>query len=432
MNSWHREIISIVLILLATIAIGSYTGLFWQLLYLTLLVILIRQIYQINRLVEWLRAGGTAEYPKCKGIWEEVYYHLYRIKKADKRRKRKLSKMVDQFRKSTAALPDAAVVLGGNDEIEWSNKAARQVLGLQKRDKGMRILNLIRHPEFNQYLKSKDTDKTTVTMPSPVDENMILEYRVVPYGGGLRLLLAHDVTQLKRMERMRKDFVANVSHELRTPLTVLKGYLETITDMGADNSGLLTNSLQQMLAQTERMQHLTDDLLLLARLETQSKKMHNVNIPELLQQLCQEMNNLHSSEGRIQLAVDSNTRISGSDQELRSAFTNLLENALKYSEQNSVVKVRWYRDQDSVKLDVEDQGQGIAAGEIHRITERFYRVDAKRNGKTSGTGLGLAIVKHILARHDAELKITSIPGKGSCFSCVFPSKQVIQETAGSR
>ncbi|MDD1642270.1 MAG: phosphate regulon sensor histidine kinase PhoR [Methylococcaceae bacterium] len=419
MGVWQKEINTVLLLLLATVIVGGITGLFLPLLFLLMLGIIMRQVVHISRFEKWISTGGRRKYPKTTGIWEEIYYHVYRIKKNEKRRKKKLSKMLDQFRQSTEALPDAAVVLGAHDEIEWANKAAREVLGLQQSDKGQRIPNLIRFPEFIRYLKSANY-KEAVTLPSPVDNRITLEVRIVPYGAGLRLLLAQDVTQLKKMERMRKDFVANVSHELRTPLTVLKGYLETLQDLDDRHSPLLTNSFQQMQGQTERMQHLVDDLLLLTRLETQQKKSQCVDVPALLSQICKEGDTLENASKRIKLTLETAVHIVGEEQELRSAFTNLLGNALKYSPEDSVVKVRWYQNQESIVLAVEDQGEGIAKADIPRVTERFYRVETKRLKKVNGTGLGLAIVKHVLMRHDAHLNITSELGKGSCFSCHFP------------
>jgi len=424
MGVWQRELISGLLLFLAVSIVGGMTGLFMPLALSMTLAILVRQLFQINRFEKWIRSGGGAKYPKTSGIWEEIYYHVYRIKKNEKKRKKKLGKMVDQFRQSTEALPDAAVVLGVNDEIEWANKAAREVFGLQQSDKGQRIPNLIRFPEFIRYLKSGDYNEPVI-LPSPVNHRITLAVRIIPYGAGLRLLLAQDVTQLKKMERMRKDFVANVSHELRTPLTVLKGYLETLQDMDDGESPLLTTSFQQMKGQTERMQHLVDDLLLLTRLETQQKKTECVNIPALLIQICKEAERLHGSvPNRIELSLEADAHIVGEEQELRSAFTNLLGNALKYSPEDSMVKVRWYRTKDDIVLNVEDRGEGIAAADIPRVTERFYRSEVKRAKKVGGTGLGLAIVKHVLMRHDAKLNIVSELGKGSCFGCHFPLKRI--------
>ncbi|WP_333873775.1 phosphate regulon sensor histidine kinase PhoR [Methylobacter sp.] len=424
MGIWQRELITALLLFLAVLIVGGMTGLIMPLTLLLTLGILMRQLFQISRFEKWIRAGGRAKYPKTTGIWEEIYYHVYRIKKNEKKRKKKLGKMVDQFRQSTEALPDAAIVLGANDEIEWANKAAREVFGLQQSDKGQRIPNLIRFPEFIHYLKSGNYNEAVI-LPSPVNHRITLAVRIITYGAGLRLLLAQDVTELKRMERMRKDFVANVSHELRTPLTVLKGYLETLQDMDDRESPLLTTSFQQMQGQTERMQHLVDDLLLLTRLETRQKKTECVNIPALLIQICKEAETLNGNiPARIELSLETDKHITGEEQELRSAFTNLLGNALKYSPENTVVKVRWYRSNDSIVLDVEDLGEGIAASDIPRVTERFYRSEVKRIKKVGGTGLGLAIVKHVLMRHDAKLNIDSELGKGSCFSCHFPLKRI--------
>jgi len=423
MGIWHREIITVFLLLLVTTVVGVMTKLFMPLLFLLMLAIIMRQVVQITRFEKWISTGGRGRAPKMSGIWEEIYYHIYRLKKNDKRRKKKLSKMINQFRQSTEALPDAAVVLGIHDEIDWANKAARDVFGLKASDKGQRIPNLIRFPEFIQYLKAEDY-RECVILPSPVDHHMTLQVRIVPYGAGLRLLLAQDVTQLKKMERMRKDFVANVSHELRTPLTVLKGYLETLQDLDDEQSPLLTTSFQQMQGQTERMQHLVDDLLLLTRLETQQKKSQCVDVPELLSQICKEGDALENAERRIQLTLESTAHIMGDEQELRSAFTNLLGNALKYSPGDSVVKVRWYQTKTAIILVVDDQGEGIEKANIPKITERFYRVETKRLKKVNGTGLGLAIVKHVLMRHDADLIITSKIGEGSSFCCRFPTARI--------
>ena len=426
MGMWIKEIKTILLFLLVITIIGSFTKLFWPLLFLLLIAIIARQVVQISRFEAWISRGGSKKYPSSVGIWEDLYYHVYRIKKNEKRRKKKLSTMIDQFRQSTEALPDAAVVLGINNEIDWSNKAARKVLGLQVSDKGQRIPNLIRYPEFIRYLKSNNY-QTSVIIPSPVDHSIILDVRIVPYGAGLRLLLAQDITQLKKLERTRKDFVANVSHELRTPLTVLKGYLETLQDLDDNQSPLLTNSFLQMQGQTERMQHLVDDLLLLTRLETQQKKLHCVDIPALLSQICKEGDDLESDTRRIELTLESSAHIMGEEQELRSAFTNLLGNALKYSPDDSIVKLHWFQDANDLVLAITDKGEGIPKADVSRVTERFYRSEVKRVKKVTGTGLGLAIVKHVLMRHDAHLKINSELGKGSCFSCHFPISRICKQ-----
>ena len=221
---------------------------------------------------------------------------------------------------------------------------------------------------------------------------------------------------------MRTDFVANVSHELRTPLTVLKGYVETLQEM-ENLPENYARSFASMATQTERMQNLIDDLLLLARLETKEKHAVCVDMPNLLKQICKESDLLETDERRIELNVTTSSNLYGDWHELQSAFTNLLVNALKYSPASSPVKVGWHQNLDgSLYLEVEDFGEGISATDIPRITERFYRAEVKRKQKIAGTGLGLAIVKHVLMRHDAKLEIDSQLGKGSRFRCVFSAR----------
>ena len=424
MDAWSKQIYVAILLLLVVSAIGKVTGLFVPLLILALVGMLVWQDIQIRRFEKWISNGGRGKYPKVTGVWENIYYQVYLLKKKEKRRKKKLGKIIEQFRKSTDALPDAAIVLGKNDEIEWANTAAKNVLGLQASDRGQRIPNLIRLPIFVRYLKAGKFDGS-ILMPSPTNSQIILAVRVVTYGAGLRLLIAQDVTQLRRMEQMRKDFVANVSHELRTPLTVLKGYLETLEELHEPQHPLLTHSLHEMHDQTDRMQYLVDDLLLLSNLETQPKKTQCVDVPKLLGKICKECESLNDSGGRVELNLETKAHLFGDEHELRSAFSNLLGNALKYSPLESAVTINWRETQQNLILDIIDRGEGISQAEIPRITERFYRVDVKRSNKVAGTGLGLAIVKHVLLRHDGQLVITSEPNQGSTFSCHFPLEKKV-------
>jgi two-component system, OmpR family, phosphate regulon sensor histidine kinase PhoR len=423
MDAWKKELGITLLLLMTVVIVGILTRLFFPLLFMLLIGMIVWLVLQVSQFEKWISNGGRGNYPKVNGIWGNIYYQVYLIKKSEKKRKKKLGKIIDQFRKSTDALPDAAIVLGKNDEIEWANTAAKKVLGLQSSDRGQRIPNLIRLPIFVRYLKAGNfTD--SILMPSPTNSQIILAVRIVSYGAGLRLLIAQDVTQLRKMEQMRKDFVANVSHELRTPLTVLKGYLETLEELDEPLHPLLTHSLHEMHDQTERMQYLIDDLLLLSNLETQPKKTKCVDVPKLLIKICKECESLNDSGGRVELNLETNANINGDEHELRSAFSNLLGNALKYSPLETVVKLYWRQTAQDLVLDVVDQGEGISETEIPRITERFYRVDIKRTDKVAGTGLGLAIVKHVLLRHDARLVITSEPNTGSTFSCHFPIRKM--------
>lgn len=398
----------------------------WTLgLWLCLLVYLLRHLFHINRLLEWLREGRPSELPRGSGLWEEVYYLIHRLQRRNKRRKKQLLRILEQFRTATAALPDATVVLGSQDQIDWFNHAAERLLGLRRNDVGHTISGLLRYPRFTHYLKHGDYT-TTVDIPSPVSNHLQLEIRIVPYGEDLRLLIAHDVTQLHFMERVRSDFVANVSHELRTPLTVLKGYLETI----AENNELpvsYTKIFQRMEEQTVRMQNLIDGLLSLTRLESSLQPVwqQTVDVPILLSLIIEELKVLYEKRPFLQLILESHAHVLGSEQELRSAFSNLIANAIKYCPTEGQIVILWRDEAEGARLDIQDTGPGIAPEHIPRLTERFYRVETEK-GK-SGFGLGLAIVKHVLARHSAELHIVSIVQQGSCFSACFPAKQVVRK-----
>jgi two-component system phosphate regulon sensor histidine kinase PhoR len=228
---------------------------------------------------------------------------------------------------------------------------------------------------------------------------------------------------------MRKDFVANVSHELRTPLTVIAGYLETLLDNVEEVNPRWRRALQQMQQQASRMQNLLNDLLLLARLETSDDPAETqpVAVDQLLQSIKSDAQALSGARRhRLQLQADPHLKLKGSEAELRSAFSNLIFNAIKYSPDESEISIRWWSDEQGAHLAVQDSGIGIEAKHLPRLTERFYRVDSSRASHTGGTGLGLAIVKHVLLRHRGRLDISSTPGKGSTFTCHFPASQAVR------
>jgi len=424
---WRKELAYLILFIIIAAVLSYFVGYFMHMLVLILISALIHQALLVSKLEAWLGRGAPGKVPVGSGIWGDIFYHFFRIKKAEKKRKKTLGGIIDKFRKSTDVLPDAAIVIGQNDEIEWSNKLAKLVLGIKKSDRGQRVDNLIRSPEFSSFLKNSDNKKRTFSMLSPVDANIILQFKMVEYGVSQRLIIAQDITQQRNMELMRKNFVDNVSHELRTPLTVLKGYLETLHDMDDGHSKMLTQSIDQMNGQTERMQYLVDDLLLLARLETKKNKNECINVPELIRKICLESNIIGSNQNRIHLNIETETCIHGVEHDLRSAFTNLIINALKYSKQNKDIQVFWKSHEGRMIFDVVDSGEGISESEIPKITKRFYRVDVKRSKKMSGTGLGLAIVKHVLLGHHARLEITSKLGEGSRFRCVFPQSTICED-----
>ncbi len=391
-----------------------------------LLAYLIRHLYYCVHLLAWLR-NQFNELPDGNGIWSEIFHHHRLLKRRHRRRKRRLAKILKRFQQATSALPDATVVLTKEFTIEWFNKAAARLLGLGKRDTGLRIDNLIRSPQFVEYLEKRRFSRP-LTLTAPKNERIQLEIRIVSYASDRYLLVARDITQLHLLERQRRDFVAHVSHELRTPLTVLKGYLETLTD----SSDAVTSAYQPMLMHMDeqilRLQYLVDDLLYLSRLETTQEhpgRHRPVDIAALVQDICKEATHVQERHASLEVKVAPNAKLLGNEQELRSAFTNLIVNAIKYTPETGRIKIRWQADASGGRLEVSDTGRGIPAEHLLRVTERFYRVPGSDSTNPTGTGLGLAIVKHVLNRHDGQLEIQSQVGQGSMFRCRFPPERVV-------
>lgn len=417
------------------VAAATVTGIMFGHLLLALLVALsgyiLWHLTHLYRLLQWLQ-GAKVGYPEnASGVWEDIFHYLYRLQKRNRKSKKRLAKMLRRFQQSTNALPDATVVLDSNNIIEVWNDAATRLLGLKyPADSGQPVTNFMRHPDFRQFLEQGNPDGR-IQLPSPADENITLMVRVVPYGNNQRLLVLRDITHLRRLEQIRQDFIANVSHELRTPLTVIAGYLEALQDEKDETIRPLLPAINAMQKQSVRMQSIVSDLLLLSRLETEQKNSmeHEVSVPALLTIVCEDAQLLSDGRHHFVIEIDPVLWVRGNRDELHSAFSNLLFNAVRYTPDGGEIQLRWYAHEGDARLEVKDSGIGIAPGHIPRLTERFYRVDVGRSRDTGGTGLGLAIVKHVLLRHGASLSIESELGKGSCFVCTFPRQRVITRDA---
>jgi two-component system phosphate regulon sensor histidine kinase PhoR len=308
----------------------------------------------------------------------------------------------------------------------WFNDAARNLLDFKPtQDIGQRIDNLIRHPTFAAFLARGGLGHLDI--PSPRDHLITISIRIIPYGDEQRLLIARDISERQRLEQMRRDFVGNVSHELRTPLTVVAGFLENMVDTDEACANQWGKSLQLMRQQTIRMQSLVEDLLLLSRLENDSYQPSRevVEVCAMVAAMCDDARLLSGEKNQvIDLECDEELALYGAEQELYSAFNNLVTNAVRYTPAGGRIRIRWYSDESGAHFAVVDSGMGIAEENIPRVTERFYRVDPGRSRESGGTGLGLAIVKHVMQRHDAKLNIQSRVGRGSTFSCDFPHARV--------
>ncbi len=386
--------------------------------------------YQLLRLRAWLHSDRLdAPPPESHGFWGDVLDSLYHLQRRHQRARDRLQAVIDRVQESTAALKDAVVMLDRDGNLEWWNPAAETLLGLKSpHDTGQPATNLIRHPRFKEYVEQENY-REPLELPSPISDRLRLQFHFTRYGNREHLMLVRDVTRLHQLEQMRKDFVANVSHELRTPLTVIAGYLETLIDNAEGLPPRWQRPLQQMQQQAGRMQNLLNDLLLLAKLEATDYPSDNqpVRLDPLLRSIQGDAQALSADRAhRFTLEIEPGVDLKGSEAELRSAFSNLVFNAVKYTPDQGEIRIRWWADRQGAHLAVQDTGIGIEARHLPRLTERFYRVDSSRASATGGTGLGLAIVKHVLLRHRGRLDITSVPNHGSTFTCHFPPAQVVR------
>lgn len=376
---------------------------------------------QMHLMQTWLtRHEENLHPPESSGLWGDIFDRIYHMQRHHQQEKQELQAVVTRIQETTRALRDGVILLDQRGHLDFWNPAAQRLLGFHARDQGLSVINFIRHPRFVSYFEGGEYDDP-LELPSPRFNAKQLQFQITRFGKNERLIVVRDVTRIHNLEQMRQDFVANVSHELRTPLTVINGYLETLADH--NDKPAWDRPLQQMQQQTRRMALLINDLLLLSQLETTDSRLNlkRVALGPMLAIIRSEAMALGSEKSQqIILECEPDLYLSGNEKELHSAFSNLVFNAVKYTPEQGRILMSLRQEKDRLVFSVTDNGPGIEQKHLPRLTERFYRVDASRNSGTGGTGLGLAIVKHVLLRHDAELKISSEPGKGSTFTCEFP------------
>src|ERR1700733_6214986 len=409
------------------LVLGWLFGVVWIGLGVALALHLGWQLANLFRLEWWLRHRSFADPPDVGGVFGEIIAQIVRLHRRKRFHKQRFVQLMRQLQRSTAALPNGVVILNAQREIIWFNRMAARLLDLRRTaDLGLRIENLVRSPQFARYLEIRDFASPIVIRTTTGDDHY-LSLQVVPYGEGQQLLLASDVSRQMRLEAMRKDFVANASHELRSPLTVISGYLETLSqDPALDRD--LQGPVTEMRRQAERMTAIIRDLLELSRLEKTDEMLGGepIDIPPLLSMLKKDVVARAVHPRDIKIRIDSEAQLLGDEPEIHSAFSNLVDNAAKYTPAEGSIEMRWWVDDEGGHFSVTDTGMGIPPEHIPRLTERFYRVDAGRSRSTGGSGLGLAIVKHVLQRHGATLEGKSTLGAGSPFPCHFPPERIAQ------
>lgn len=391
-----------------------------------LLLLIVHHWHQLTRLDSWLQNRDSA-LPYGSGKWGDVFSRLARLVREQNEQEQQISAALERLRRATSAMPEGVVILDEVDRIEWCNPVAEKHLGISSGlDTGQHITHLVRQTQFAEYLASCNYSEPLITR-QPRQQGLTLSLQFVPYGDRQKLLLSRDITDFERVQTMRRDFVANVSHELRTPLTVIGGFLETLSENGASDPDTRKWALGLMTDQTRRMHNLVEDLLTLSRLEDTENlvREEHVDMPAMLRSLYDEARSLSAGRHRITLDLDTNAKLLGSMYELRSAFSNLISNAIRYTPDGGSITLNWTICNGQAVFSVKDTGIGIGAEHISRLTERFYRVDRGRSRETGGTGLGLAIVKHVLSCHQARLEVVSELGKGSCFSALLPTARLI-------
>ena len=430
---WWRALgVLLAIAFLVFLPLWIISGLPWALAAVigSLLLLLGWHLFQLGRLIQWLRGPFDAPLPEGAGVWEIAFAGLYRRVRIGSGQQQVLSNTLERFTRAAQALPDGIIVFNRHRHIDWINARAELHFQLSAAtDQGQALTNLIRQPDFVSYLDAERYDEPLIYRGGRVEGQTLL-LQVIPYGDDQTLLLSRDISHLDRLETMRRDFIANVSHELKTPLTVVSGFAEMLADADTVYS---ESEVKQYLAliceQAVRMQRLIEDLLTLSALETGGtvQSDERVELEPIFRSLLTEAEALSGGRHALALSIEAPAVLSGCANELRSAFGNLTSNAVRYTPAGGRIDLIWRRRGGQGEFVVADSGIGIAPQHIPRLTERFYRIDRSRSRETGGTGLGLAIVKHVLTRHQAVLDIESDLGKGSRFIARFPATRLLAD-----
>ncbi len=422
--AWIRTLGQLALVLAAAVIAGLLLGHAWAVVTFAALGVVAWHYWKLHGVLRRLTDRQRLAPPRGVGVWNELDRLLHRSQVDMRARKRRLLDMLRAYRAAAMALPDAVVVVERNSQrVLWFNSAATSLLGLAyPRDINAALGQRLQSMALAPWLSAGRNAEPLMDAASPLDPELRLSLRLIPYSEELWLLVARDVSKLMRLEQVRRDFVANVSHELRTPLTVIHGYLDMLDPADQPEWAPILSEMQR---QSQRMTQLVEDLLTLSRLEAQDRLAdESVSMAPMLATLRREAEALSQGRHHVVLQDEAGLDLWGSTKELHSAFSNLVSNAVRYTPADGTITIGFARDGDGAVLSVRDSGFGIPPAHLPRITERFYRVSTSRSRESGGTGLGLAIVKHVLGLHQARLEIASDVGRGSTFSCHFGAERV--------
>ena len=331
------------------------------------------------------------------------------------------------------AMLEGLAVVDERRHVRLMNREFRRVFGVVDHSGGGTLLELIHNAAVDRLageaIRSRDPQTGSIELARDPGDRRELEVSAVPFGENSAemkgaVILFRDVSHFRKVETMRRDFVANVSHELRTPLSILRGYLETLLDDPDQPPGELRRILEIMERHSKRLNALVEDVLSLARLESPGIELNRseVDLPELLHGIMRDWEKRFATKQlKSHLNFPGNLpRLPADETRLQELIYNLLDNAVKYSKPGGTVSLRAELAGNSVRISVKDQGQGIPPNDLPRIFERFYRADKSRSAEQSGTGLGLSIVKHIAQLHGGTVEAESELGKGTTISVGLP------------
>ncbi len=418
-HAWQVSIGRFLVLIAAAGMLGLAIGHPMPALLVALFGYAVWSLYSMHRMQHWLRSRRRSAPPEGRGVWSDLAEFVYRRSRAERSRQRRVIALLRAFREAAAALPDGVIVLARSRRVIWFNESAGRLIRIAApRDRGKLVDDFLPLAARKWLIEGPNVEPL-IDVPAPHDDNLRLSLRLIPYADDQLMLVVRDISNLMRLEQVRRDFVANVSHELRTPLTVLHGYLDMIEP---DEVPQWAPMLADLRNQSRRMAQIVEDLLTLSRLEAQQEPPdERVAMRPMLSALKREAEALGQGRHKVQIHLDTDRDLRGSNQYLHSAFSNLVTNAVRYTPPEGSIDIHWEAVPEGLRFRVVDTGYGIPAEHLPRVTERFYRVSTSRSRGSGGTGLGLSIVKHALHVHQARLEIESEVGRGSTFACIFPA-----------
>jgi two-component system phosphate regulon sensor histidine kinase PhoR len=429
-NATSTTLLELTWLGLLTIFLGIVTGYFVLSALFVSSAYLSLTLWRRNSFYRWLESNQKNESLITSDLWVDI---VRRVEIERDQAKKYTESVTEEFHNLRLALSSLRVGLILTDKtwnLIWWNDIGGELLNLRKPDDiNSYLFALLRSPSLKDYIAENDFSEPLI-LDNFATQKAVVELYFGDSPSEGYIILVRDISQLRRLNEMRSDFIVNVSHELKTPLTVINGYLETLIDNQLVD-GVAKNAVESAVSQGRRMDNIIQDLITLAQLETSpSTDVEAINLFELIRQVEQQIKslqkNLKKNQTTVKVLVAEDWVLRGNRNEIFSLLSNLLSNALRYCSDGSSISLRLEQSDYKTLICVDDDGPGIPEPHLSRVTERFYRVDKSHSSITGGTGLGLAIAKHIMERHSGSLQIKSEEGKGTCVRCSFPKDRLQQ------